>query len=117
VDSLTVLLILALWSHGASMESRLGKGDDNVIVVFGGVGSILAIVVVIAVIGAINGWTDASGQRHVEEEYWTRQRDIARAMNKAAEDHTRAVGTGVFVDGSAVTAPDPVEAVRVLRRR
>jgi hypothetical protein len=69
------------------------------------------------VIGAISGWTGVSEQQQAEEAYWRRQREIAEAMSSAAEDHKRAVGTGEFVEGSTVTAPDPVEAVRVLRRR
>jgi len=86
------------------------------IVVFGGVGSLLAIAVVVAVFGAIAGWNDAGEKQRGEEAYWARQRQIADAMNKATEDNTRAVGTGVFVDGSTVTARDPVEGVRVLRK-
>ena len=87
------------------------------IVVFGGVGSILAIVVVVAVIGAINGWNEASEQQRADEAYWARQRAIADAMSRAAEDNTRAVGTGLFVEGSTVKPRDPVEGVRVLGRR
>jgi hypothetical protein len=113
--SLTVLLIVVPWLH----RRRFGqawKDYDSVIVVFGGIGSILAIVVVIAVIGAINGWTEASERQRADETYWRRQREIAEAMNRAAEDHTRAVGTGEFVEGSMVTVADPIETVRVLRR-
>lgn len=87
------------------------------IVVVGGVGSIFAIAVIVGVIGAINGWAKATDEQRAEEAYWARQREIADAMSRAVEDHTRAVGTGEFVEGSTVTAPDPVEAVRVLRRR
>ena len=85
--------------------------------VFGGVGSLLAIVVVVGIFGAIAGWRKVDEQQCAEEAYWARQREIADAMSKAAEDNTRAVGTGVFVDGSTVTARDSVEGVRVLRRR
>jgi hypothetical protein len=84
-----------------------------VILVFGGVGSLIALAVVAGIFGAITGWRKTDEQQRAEEAYWARQREIS----KAAEDNTRAVGTGVFVDGSTVTARDPVEGVRVLRRR
>jgi hypothetical protein len=88
-----------------------------VILVFGGVGSLLAVVVVLGIFGAIDGWNKAGEEQHAEKAYWARQHQIADAMSKAAEDETRAVGTGVFVEGSTVTPRDPVEGVRVLGRR
>jgi hypothetical protein len=88
-----------------------------VIFVFGGVGSLLAVAVVLGIFGAIAGWNKAGEEQRAEKAYWARQRQIADAMSKAAEDETRAVGTGVFVEGSTVTPRDPVEGVRVLERR
>lgn len=87
------------------------------IFVFGGVGSLLAIAVVVGIVGAIAGWNGAGEKQRAEKEYWARQRRIAETMSKAAEDDTRAVGTGVFVEGSTVTPRDPVEHVGVPRRR
>jgi hypothetical protein len=64
----------------------------------------------------IDGWNKAGEKQRAEAAYWA-QRQIADAMNKAAEDETRTVGRGVAVEGATVTPHDPVEGVRLLGRR